>query len=377
MKKYLLTLLFIVGCTSKVILPPELIEVATIPQRCHGQDILGLARQNVQMIKNNWYPGECLGVLQSTFGNVIPNVKTIVEFVYVPAVRWHLSFCNHNNQCQPNECKPTDLKCIASKAKAINAFHADHPYTECYISPRLEYNERNCSLVNKWFNTVENAAPLCNLVASPLPGACVPKNVLIEKHGNNPGEADIVSNDGANIFDSDSVKYAKLGRVMNMKWTYRDNLRLSSEKGAALPPMKRPLSNRLGVQDLQQMQLLKFPLDPMPVPDFCAKFRSLKGGEVFKNHAEDYSIHGDSRSNKPLLIYSRKVANIPIFNSTGSKISCMKYYGPYEKLHRHYVGSCSGDHAMDLFEKAGHWIYIKEGNTCIGLPSIRRWGTFR
>lgn len=355
--------------------PPDLETLILQGDHCHGQDILGLARQDVEMISNNWAQGECLGVLAGTFGPTIKPVRQIVEKNNVPAVRWHLSFCNHNNQCGPGECQPTDLNCMKKKAKDINDLHVIYPQTVCYISPRLEYTERNCTKVNSWFNAVKNSAPLCKLIASPMPGSCIPNDVLIEKHGNTPGEADSVSNDGANYFDSDSVKYNKLGKLFNFKWTYRNNLRLSSEKGSVPPPMKRSISNRLGLKDLKQMQLMKENLSAMPYPLFCEDIRSLQNNEIWKNHAEDYN-QGD-RSNKPLLIYRSKRDKLSIYDSSGKKIACMKYYGPFENLYRLYVGSCSGDHAVDLYKKAGDWVFVKDGSTCIGLPSIRRWGKFR
>lgn len=365
-------LLCISACTPKFILFS--LDEAPV---CHGQDILGLARQNYKKIANNWRQGECLGVLAGTFGGTIKPVEAIISKNNVPAVRWHLSFCNHNNDCQPGECLPTDLKCMQKKAKQINDLHIKYPATKCYISPRCEYVESSQSRVNSWFKAVKEVAPACVLVASPLGGSYAPENTLRERHGNNPDQSHIVSNDGANIFDSDSVAYSKLGTVMNLKWTYRNNLRLSSEKGKPLPPRQRPLTNRLGMQDLEQMQLLADPLPPMPHPAFCKAFRELKNGEIWKNHSEDYGAANDSRGNKPLLILQKRHSTLNIFNASGQKISCMKYFGPYESLYRHYVGSCSGDHAIDLYRKAGHWIFVKDGNACIGLPSIRRYGSFR
>lgn len=376
MKKLFILILLLTACSTTR--PPEPLQpfIEEIPV-CHGQDILGLARQDYEQIANNWSQGECLGVLAATFGPTIKPVATVISKNNVPAVRWHLSFCNHNNQCTPGECQPTDLPCMIKKAKSVNKLHSIYPDTQCYLSPRLEYSEKNKDKVTRWFMAVGEAAPLCILVASPMPGSYVPPNVLLEKHGNSPGIADIVSNDGANYFDSDSVKYNKTGKLINFKWTYRDNLRLSSEKGTALPPKQRPLTNRLGLQDLKQMQLMKEPLPPMPRPGFCANFHTLSNGETWKNHSEDYGAAGDSRSNRPLLISSNKASKLYIYNEEGKNIACAKYYGPYEKLRRFYVGSCSGDHAVDLYRKAKDWIYIKYGNTCIGLPSIRRWGTFR
>lgn len=371
-----IVLLWIAGCI-KPPKPESESFIYTDDSTCHGQDILGLARQNVQMISNNWDQGECLGVLAGTFGPSVKPVETIISQNIVPAVRWHLSFCNHGSNCQPGECAPTNLNCMKGKAKAINNLHTLYPQTKCYISPRLEYQESNCTKVKSWFTAVASVAPLCRLVASFMPGSCVPLNTLVEKHGNSPGNAAIVSNDGANYFDSNSVKYNKLGTVMNLKWTPRNNLRLSSEKSAPLPPLKRPISNRLGVQDLKQMQLMKHPLPPMPVPAFCKSFRPLRNGEIWKNHAEDYGTANDGRGNKPLFISNKKVNRWNIYNAAGTRIACVKYYGPYYDRYRLYVGSCSGDHAVDLYRKAGEWVFIKDGTTCIGVPSIRRWGSFR
>lgn len=335
--------------------------------------------QDVDMISRNWEDGECLGVMAGTFGGSIRPVQKVVDRNNVPAVRWHLSFCNHGDQCQPGECKSNDLPCMQKKARDISAFHRARPNTQCFISPRCEYQERNANKVNSWFKAVGAVAPNCELVASAMPGSYLPPGIMTEKHGNEPGQADIVSNDGANYFDSDSVKYNQLGRRINLKWTNRYNLRLTSEKTPPPPPRKRSKANRVGQQDFQQMQLMKEALPPMPNPPFCRSIRSLRNGEIWKNHAEDYGANNDSRGNKPLLMSLKKANRWDIFNASGKRIACVKLYpGMYQnKLHRLYVGSCSGDHAVDLFKDAGQWIFVKDGSTCIALPSIRRWGSYR
>lgn len=372
---YIWLLLFSAGCVAP--LAPSL---RIVSPGCHGQDILGLARQDVKMISNNWEDGECLGVLAGTFGGTIKPVKRIISENIVPAVRWHLSFCNHGSQCLQGECLPTDLNCMKKKAKDINALHEQYPGTKCYISPRLEYTENNCTKVQSWFNAVEAVAPLCTLVASPLFGSCIPGEVLVERHGNNPSNVDIVSNDGSNIFDSNSVWYNTRGSVINFKWTNRNNLRLTSEHGSVLPPRDRPLSNRLGKKDLKHMQLIKKPISQIPpAPALCNSIKHFSGKDLYKTHAEDYGAGNDGKGNNPLLITKNGPGDLNVYNPNGKKIGCFRYYGSYTDpgYNRHYMGSCSGDHAVDLYKKANSdWAFVKEGNACRPISILHRMGYF-
>lgn len=344
----------------------------------HGQDILGLSMQNIGMIKANLEPGQCIGALAGAFGGIINPLDSLLSTGKVPCIRVHLSFCKHNNSCGSGECGPTDLKCMKGKAAAVEALVAKYPSVKCFVSPRLEYSNTDKKLVTSWFTAVKKAAPSCDLVSSAM-GGYVPPGVLREKHGNTPGPVQVSSNDGNSYYDSDSVKYNGYASILSMAWVPNYNLRLSSEKTEPPPPKQRPLSNRVTTDDFVQAQLMQRPMPPRPAPPAaCKSVRSLSGAETFKNHSENYGAAGDSRSNKPLFITKSHSKQMDILAPDGHRIGCFKYYGPYQNLFRLYEGSCSGLTATELYRRAGgEWSWVKDGSTCIAMPTIRRWGTYR
>lgn len=354
---------------------------AAVNRKYYGQDILGLARQNVPMIKTNLEEGQCVGVMAGTFGGTIGPMDDLLSTGKVYCYRFHaFGFCKHGSSCSPGECGVTNYSCMKGKAQAIEALAQKYPmpFAQCYISPYAEYAERSATRVNKWFSILKQYAPSCIPVSSAM-GGYVPSGVLIEKHGNSPGVAAITSNDGANYFDSNSTKYNDYAKQISFAWTNRYNLRLTSEKAAPLPPRKRPLSNRISKSDFIQMQLMQHEMPPRPAPPaVCRTIHTLSGGETLKNHSEDYGAAGDSRSNKPLFISRSRSSRMDILSPSGAKIGCFKYYGPYEGLYRLYEGSCSGMTPYELYQKAGgEWAWIKDGSTCIPFPTIRRAGTYR
>lgn len=337
--------------------------------------------QNVPMLKKELFPGQCIGVLAGTFGTVKGPLDEMLSTGKVSCFRIHLGgFCNHGSRCTKGECATNNLNCLRSRARTAEWLAQKYPSSKCFISPYAEYSEKNKDRVMSWFRTIHDAAPSCDLVASSF-GGYIPPGVIIEEHGNKPKQAPITSNDGKNYFDSNSVKYNSIATLLSFAWTNRYNLRLTSEKGTVPPPQKRPKANRINKNDFIQMQLMQEPLVPMPPPPLvCKTIKRLTDLELWKNHSEDYGAANDSRGNKPLLIYKKRRSILDVYSPAGKKISCLKYYNPYsvKGYYRHYMGSCSGDDALTLYNKAGgEWAFIKDGDSCIAVTTIRRLGYYR
>lgn len=384
MKKYVLALLLLLtSCTptTALIITDVLIsQPVRTTATFHGQDILGLARQNVSMIKKTLEPGQCIGAMAGTFGGVAAPLETLFKTGKVPCTRVHVGgFCKHGAACGDGECKLNDLHCLKEKAAIIEKI-ANKYNVACFLSPYAEYSEKNKARVDSWFRIIHEAAPSCTLVASPF-GGYVPPGVLIEKHGNTPGTAHITSNDGSNYYDSNSVVYNNYATLISFTWTQRANLRLTSEKGIPLPPKKRPLTNRLEAQDIIQQQLMQKPVTPRPAaPTVCKKVVELSGRELSKVRSEDYGAANDSRGNKPMYILKTRTSRMDILAPSGKKIGCVKYYGPYTErgYYRHYEGNCSGLTGIQLYTRAGgEHMFLKDGAICYPVNNIRRTGYYR
>lgn len=382
MKNLLFLILILTACTTSTVTPPIVPDPQFVRTSAlyKGMDILGLARQNVSMIRDNMESGQCIGTMAGTFGGILSPLETLLKTGKVPCTRVHVGgFCKHGAACGDGECKTTDLPCLKKKAKLVNDLAVKYG-VKCFVSPYAEYSERSKARVDSWFKVIHAGAPDCTLVASPF-GGYVPPGVLVEKHGNNPGVAHLTSNDGQTMFDSNSVKYNEYATVVSFTWVNRDNLRLTSEKGVPLPPKKRPLTNRLEKQDIIQRQLMQRPLTPRPAaPAVCKRVQELTGRELSKVRSEDYGAANDSRGNKPMYILKTRKARMDLLAPNGRVIGCTKYYGPYTErgYYRHYEGNCSGLTGVQLFAKAGgEHMFLRNGDTCYPVNNIRRTGYYR
>lgn len=345
-------------------------------QDFYGQDILGLAMQDVGMVAKTLEQGQAIGVLAGTFGPTIKPLRRLLVTGKVPAFRAHLinGTCWRNRVCEAGEPRPNNIKAIRKRAKEYADLQAEFPNVKCFLSPVLEHDEKDKGLVLSWVRAIHDAAPQCEVVISAFSG-WVPPGVLVERHGND-AKGDIISNDGESLFDSNSPKYRTGGRIMVLGWINRYNLRVTGEK-TFTPPSKR--KHKASKTDLiQAMRLLKPEWPKAQPPGTCQNTRDLKDRELLKTNAEDYG-NGDARGNKPLFISKSKSQRMKILSPNGKEIGCTSYYGPYEAgYNRHYVGSCSGDSGVSLMDKANHeWVFVKDGNTCVRVNSIRRKGYYR
>lgn len=380
MKKLLLLLPILFGACSTVTPPLPDIPLAA-PKVISFQDILSLPMQNVKMIKENLRPGEGIGVMAGTFGPINKVLPEVLAATNAPMFRIHLGgFCNHGSRCTEGECSPGNINCIRSRARTAEKIAKSFPNSQCYASPYAEYSSTDRNRVEGWFAAIKSEAPSCIPVASAFGGYIPPSIKYIERHGNNPQISEITSNDGSNYFDSDSVKYNKKATKLSGKWTNRYNLRLTSEKSAPPPPKDRPLTNRIEKHDFILMQLMADDLSPQPAtPAICSSLTKLTGEELYKPHSEDYGAANGNRGNRPMLILKSRVSKLDLLDRTGKTIGCFAYYGTFTTpgYHRYYMGTCSGQNALDLYRKTGEWGFLKNGNRCTAITVIRRMNYFR
>lgn len=376
MRILFLLVLLIAGCIPVHTPPTPLTSV----QQYYGFDTLALARLDPAPIIQEMPNGGAIGALEKTFGDPLPNMERIARSGRLGAFRVHLInwTCRRNRNCESSEPK-TDRygDTLRSLSKKWQAFAVKYPHIKCFLSPLLEYDERSSSTVNKYASIIQSYAPSCKVVLSPTSAGAIPNGYLVERHGNK-ARADIVSNDGENIFDSNSVDYRTRGNLITFAWFPRLNMRVSGEKSFTPPSKRKHKPTKSNYR--QAVRLLVNPEPPKPPkPSVCSTSRELQGSELWKTNAEDYN-NGDPRGDRPLLISKSRSSQIDILAPSGKKIGCAKYYGPYgtSGLYRHYVGSCSRDSGVSLMDKAGsEWVFLKDRSNCLLVNAIRRKGYFR
>lgn len=339
----------------------------------YGPDILGLAMQDIPMIAQELAPNSAVGVLEGTFGPAIPPLEKLINTGKVIAYRAHLGngTCLRNHTCGPGEFPPTDLKTMRKRAKAFHELNLRHPTIKCFLSPYLEHDEKNKQLVNSWVKLIKEEAPECEIVVTAFTGYR-PPNVLNEQHGNTK-KGDIVSNDGESLFDSDSPKYRTLGSRIVFGWIHRFNLRVSGEKTFTQPLKRKWKATR---DNMIQVRRLLQPEDPKPNVVGC---KDIVKPNLWKTNAEDYGINADKRGDNPLFISQKQISRYDVTDISGHSIGCAKFYGSYGGGgYRYYIGSCSGDSAVTLMNKAkSEWVLLKAPGQCFLTNSIRRKGYYR
>lgn len=345
----------------------------------YGYDILGLAMQPLQTIKDNYARGMCIGVLEGTFGQAIPPTENLINSGLAGCWRIHLGngACLRAGNCGPGEIKPTDFGSIRTRARLAGELNRRHPNLPCFISPYLEHDVKDKSVVDQWLRIIKEEAPGCKPVISALTGY-IPPGVLIERHGNE-AKGDIISNDGASVFDSNVDKYKGGGKRVVFFWTHRFNLRYSGEKTFTQPRKRTAV---LQASELVQINRLRSATAPLPAwPVQCVDRREIKAPEIGKVRSEDFN-NGDPRGHKPMFISKVKAPSFEVLApGNGIKVGSAKYYGPYSGgpgLHRYYVGSGSGDNPVQLMDKQrNEWGFWKSGRTCYAYNAIRRLGSYR
>ena len=335
-----------------------------------GLDLLGVAMMRAEVVAKEIDPNSALGFLDVTFGDPYPKLKKILDTGKIVAVRGHLGDGTVNGHICSNDER--NLALLSPRAKKFAAFMSQYPNIKQYISPWLEHGCADPKLVNSWYDQLRKDAPQATLVCSAFRGYC-PPNVLKDIHGNT-GQGDVTSNDGASLFDADSVQYRNSGKVLTLGWTNCMNGRVTGEKSAPLVPIKRVDWCEEG--DIKQaVKLMREPQAKPSVPG-CV---DISQKEILKTNAEYYGKgKDDGRGNKPMFITKNIYKRLSIQNLKGKEVGCMNYYGPFiDGRQRHYVGNCSKQTPIQLMDALGsEWGLMKAGKQCWYYNAIRREGSF-
>lgn len=344
-------------------------------RQLRGYDVLGVAKYCDVFLKAPKLPA--FSTLVQTFGNPYPCIKKRLDMGGVEVVQLDLidATCHRNRVCAKNIPKPTNLKALKKRAaKARKNIVQRYPGVEVHLSPGLEHDVRDNRTVRKMCKAVNEGCPECLCVNSPFTGAR-PKNIPVESH--NPKEDTFsLSTDGISIFDIDTVKYNKKGKRTNYMWFPELNLRYTGEKEFIMPKERKCKPN-IALFRQAFITTQDEPAKPA-APPVCKSVRDLKDKELWKTNAESY-CNDDVRGNKPLFVSRFQDKTLDIINPHGKKVAFMRYYGTFEHgYHRHYLGTGSGENPYQLYNKAGgEHAFIKRGNECIRINTVRRLGYYR
>lgn len=343
-------------------------------QIIYGYDVLGAAMYCDTYLQAPKRPA--VSTLLNTFGDPLPCIeKAIQQGVKHVQVDLIDATCWRNNVCPPGVPHPTNLRAIERRATRVSKLAGNYPGVEFWVSPALEHDVKDPVTVNKMCAAAIKGCPKCKCINSPFTGAR-PKDIKLELHGNNV-QAFSVSNDGASIFDSNSVKYRLNGDRFVFAWFPEMNLRFTGEK-TFTPPKLRKCQPKPELFE-QANLLLNKPEEKAKFPSVCVKNRDLIERELVKTNAESY-CNDDPRGNKMLFITKLKKDRLEIIDKQGKNIGCLKYYGKYTEAgyNRFYIGTCSKQNPVELYKQAkGEWAFIKNGEQCIRFNTIRRLGYYR
>lgn len=338
-----------------------------------GLDVLILPKQNAKMIADEMDYDSAFGVLDiPSAGDYVPNLRTILESGKVVAVRTHLKDFTVYRSGRGTDSQ-FDTSFVGPRAKKFKNLMDHFPGIKPYCSPALEHDVKDKRTVSKWYEILRRVYPNCTPVCSAFTGFC-PDGVLREKHGNT-GTADIRSNDGDSLFDSNSVNFRVSGKYLSLGWFPECNGRVSGEKQYPGPPATRiNWATRALVR--QAVRVMR-PMTPAPVVPGC---EMIKAPDLFKTNAEYYGKgKDDGRGNKGLFIVHSKYPRIGIDSLFSSSVGCLKYYGPFDGGgYRHYVGHCSGQTPVELMDQLrSEWGLLRAGSKCWVFNAIRRMGYYR
>lgn len=203
-----------------------------------GLDLLALPKIDSNIVIPELPKNTVIGALHGTFGPLLTPYEKYLKSENVTAGRAHLfnGACWRNKNCERGEPKLNNFETLAYRARVTGQLFSKYPNVKCYLSPVLEYDERDRRVVQRWVDILRKNASNCTVVLSPNKGILVP-GTLVERHGNAYGKADVRSNDGESLFDAPG-DYATRGTVLSLGWIHSFNLRRRAETGFT-PPSKR------------------------------------------------------------------------------------------------------------------------------------------
>lgn len=384
------------------ILTAVLLFPATLFSQVIGHDLLAAQQSHFRAdVAGKELPsGVAVGILDTTFGSDVAPVRTILSRIKPRYFRFHLidATCIRNRTCERGlvqsghtkasfdaAIRANDAKIkahIQQRTRVFKSLCAEFPGTRCVGSPVLEHDLSVQSYRNAadWMLEVWPGLQLSNSADVGIKQEKY-KGAWIELHGTNvPQSVDIVSTDGIDITDIDSVAFVK--RHKNAKivflWTRSYNCRTQAED------FEMP-KERTACPPRHIFQTVAHIADVLPpAPAFtgrqCKTIAGFKSPQVYKPLAEDKGT-GDPRANFPVLISSFGRGQVNVLNNSGLVVGSLGYYGLFNSaFSRHYSrwpgGSRHSAYGFQRVSKGYSW--LEQKGKCFG-PTIlgRRAGSYR
>lgn len=357
-----------------------------------GYDALGLAKYCDRYLQAPRLPA--LSALLRSFGDPMPCIDKALARGGLEKVQYVLrdATCWRNKKCPSGTPSLTDWNDIKKLAVVVNKTATRFPNTIHEISPYLEHDFKDASIIKKACSVALSGCPTCTCINEPFSGT---KNTgyPLELH-NTKVSAWSVSGDGASMFDGDNLKndgnnFQHRIAGSNTSWAWWDALNLRCQGMKTFIPIGQRTARPTADQFAQAHKIMTTIEDAYPAaPALCKSVRDVDGkkGELLKNNAEKYCNPktSDPRGDKPLLIFGKggnRGDKIKVYASSGKEVGCFKYYGSYTKpgQHRWYMGDCSGQAPFELYKDLGNeWGFVNlGGGQCLRINALRRLGYHR
>lgn len=337
-----------------------------------GLDLLGIAHKNWKIAPTlALFPdGFALGCFARTFGDAMPRVRQFLDSGKVSAFRLQAWWDNAH--------RIADMVYLKKELPRWESLAKQYPHIPFYISHSCEYSEKNRKEVIRRVSLVQNLCPSCKVVQTPMHSPVVKGVGFVEWHGSKAQAkaGQIASTDGNEICQMNSAKWMQDNAAAELVfgWNAEFNGRHAH---TTEPPMARDsFPNGKYVQaTIRQMM----PKGVMPVPQFEA--RNFKGKELYKVMAEDQK--GDPRSNKPVIMLSKKVSSLDLVTFDNQVVTTFKLFPdpiPHS-LERYYSPGLWGyEIAKKAYDLSGsEFVWIKAGKEFVqGLhPAFRLAQTYQ
>lgn len=356
-----------------------------------GYHVIGVAMYCGRFLEAPKLPA--MSTLMNTFGDPLPCVRQRIQRGGLELVKIDLmdATCHRNRVCPSGTPKLTDWTELRKRASQVGTVARNNPQIEWWVSPWLEHDIKDASTVRKGCEVALQGCPTCKCMNTPFSGAR-PSEIPLELHGTKV-RAFSVSGDGASMFDGDNIasdgnnfEHRVAGSDQSWAWFNEFNLRCTGEKTFTAPKRR---TEKPTADLFKQAYYTMLPEPSIPkAPSYCKSVVRVDGrkGEILKPNAESYcnGQQKDQRGNKPLAILrkaGKRGQKMRILNTNGREVGCYSYYGTYEKagLHRWYVGTCSNQTPVGLYNKlGGEWGFADLGSgKCLLVNAIRRMGVYR
>lgn len=405
---FLILLTFIVSSCSyskfEVSPSPFIPKVAT-SYPVAGDDHLALlsSHYKVSEVCQHHKDGEALGILDWTFGESLSNLRKFFACAKVGVIRVHLinNTCIRNKSCGKYEIgygytldsfnnailnKDAKIKnFVQSRTQVYKTWRTtEQPYQDIAISPILEGNETDAAyeILADWVKEVWPEVQLANNKMDNNGKSY--RGAWIECHGKSlPSNCDIISTDGQEIMDIDSVKYIKQnsGKKIKFRWSRVNNCR---DQGPLLDPRKR--TNCATGREAEQQVHVTDIIGNAPTRTFSCSTKPFDKNDIWKPLSEDKGTN-DERANLPVIIPSDLPdGTVTLTTRSGQIAGTLGYYGHFtDGRPRSYSGYPGGSKITGYeFQKAAErisgssYVWAKRGSKCVGpfIPG-RRQGDFR